>query len=235
MNTEPTPIATARPPSAEEDFRRTFAYATGLYPNPGTHEGSCASYWGMLKRYPLEIIKTAFGRAVHSSPEFFPSAVRVRECAEAASKTATLARPDYSRPAIESREFVPAVGAGHDEWISEGVNAFEQLGRFWQVESKANGWDRNVIMPQTDGLRRWREFWATWNKTADKSMHLDSSPATTSGMHQAGSVSPSPASGLNVSQPSSESSVGGLSHGDGCVCELCMPSVMARARLAGVM
>lgn len=224
MNAEQT-----RVDENEAKFREMFAYATGLYANPGTHEGSCASYWGFLRRYPFETLRKAFKRAVDSSPEFFPSAARVRECADSVEKTAQLAKPDYSRPALMAKEFVPAIGAGHEQWVNEGANDLEKLGRMWQVESKAKGWDRGTQMPESDGLRRWKEFWATWD-------HMSASKTSrTSGMHQAGNVSLSTANGSSASRPSNGSSVATQSHGEGCACETCFAGVMSKAAQAGIL
>lgn len=212
----------------ELEFKRLYAYASGLYPSDKTRDDSIPSYWGLLKRYPMPVLREAFRRACTSSPQFFPSAVRVRECAEAASKSATLARPDYSRPALpEGREFVPALGAGHEEWIAQGANDGERLARLWQVESKHHGWDRGGHMPHEIGARRFQEL----SKLLDK---VGSRTAPTSGRRSTVSDSQSPATGSSTSPRSSESSAARLSHGEGCVCELCFGGVMQRAVEAGV-
>ena len=158
------------PTQGELEFKILFTQAAGMYPSSGGHEGSLPAYWAHLKRYPLPVLREAFRRACGSSAEFFPSAVRVRECADAASKTAALPRAQPERPLLEGkREYVPPIGAGAEQWVNEATGRFERLARTWMVESKHKGWDRNVEMPHEDGQRRLKEFWATWNQQeADK-------------------------------------------------------------------
>jgi hypothetical protein len=217
----------------EQEFQRVFTNATSLYANPGVHEGSASAYWQHLKRYPTTAVKAGFGRAVKSSPDFFPSAERVRECAEAAAKTASLVKPDYTRPALpERREFVPAIGAGHEAWVNEGTNALERLGRTWQVESKHEGWDHGKPMSEERGQQRFKEFWAAWAKTEQeaKEKRAASRTAPTSGTRQAVSASPSTGNGSSASPQSSASSGARRSHGAGCVCEACFAALMRQTR-----
>lgn len=166
--------------STEVEFKRIFAHAIGLYPGAGAHEGSGSAYWQFLRRYPLPVLREAFRRAVLGSPEFFPSAVRVRECAEAAAKTDALHAAPAARQLEAPRGYVPAIGAGAEEWINEASNPFDRLARHWQVESKAKGWDRGREMPHEDGLRRLKEFWATWNQNTTKAKQVSTQEPTNS-------------------------------------------------------
>jgi hypothetical protein len=169
-----------------------------------------------------------FKRAVSSSPDFFPSAARVRECAEAANKTAQLPRAPARELLDGKREYVPAIGAGHEEWVAEGANEGERLARLWHVESKHHGWDRGVPMPEEVGKRRFQELSVLISRVGSKT-------AATSGSPPTGSALLSTASGSSASPQSRGSSAGGLSHGGDCVCELCMPKVMRRAGEAGLL
>lgn len=212
--------------NVELEFKRMFAHALGLYPNSGGHEGSAASYWQFLRRYPLPVLRNAFRRACLSSPEFLPSAVRVRECAEAAARTvAGLPPPERKSLPPGGREYVPPVGAGAEEWINEAPNRFERLGRMWACESKLRGWDRTGEVPQENGERRWKELWALWDQGTE----------SMNGQRQTGNGSASARSGSSGSRQSAGSSPApGLSHGDGCVCEECMPVVMRLAEGVGL-
>jgi hypothetical protein len=186
-----------------------FSHAIGIYPGARESEANWSAYWGFLKRYPVPVLREAFRRACLSSPEFFPSAVRVRECAEASAKTAKLGAGAVptSHQLEGPREHVPLIGFGAEEWVNEAKNDGERLARTWQVESKQKGWDRGVEMPHEDGQRRFREL----SKVLEK---IGSSPAPTNGAHQTGNGSSLTGSGSSESQRSTTSSADEQSDGD---------------------
>lgn len=216
--------------ATEAEFVKLFANATSLYPNAQMHEGSGSAYWKHLRRYGMPVLKSALRNAVRSSPDFFPSAERVRECADAASKTAQLVRPP-ERPALPPahREYVPPIGAGAEEWVTEAKTACEKLARMWQVESKTHGWDRGAEMPTETGKRRLSELLAAFEsqaKTAEE-RRRGSRRASTSGEPTTASGSESvPNTSSELQQSAGSSAKSKPSHGGSCVCELCFVDVM---------
>lgn len=154
----------------EMAFKKLFGQATALYPGAAAHEASLPAYWSFLRQYSPRVLREAFRRACVASPEFFPSAVKVKECAEAAAKTqasARLAVPP-SRQIEGRKEYVPPIGGGAEQWIAEAQNEFERLARMWQVESKELRLDPERDPPPEIGQRRFKEFWALWEKSPEQ-------------------------------------------------------------------
>lgn len=134
---------------------------------------------------------------------------------------------------VEREEWIriPVIQEMQQKWIADAKSPFEKLARLWQCESRTLGIRPHDATPPEIFTRRMRQLWQVWEKW--ESGGYRSQP--TSGAPETASASPSLASGLSASQPSTASSVGERSHGAGCVCEQCFNGVMSRASRAGVL
>lgn len=196
----------------EMEFKKLFLHAAGLYPGSQTHEGTAASYFAHLRSFPDSVLRVAFREACKGSPQFLPTAPKIREHAERVAKSAVAARVPPSRQLEGPREYVPPVGAGAEEWVNAATSPGEKLARLWSVESKAAGWDRAGQVPEEVGRARWKQLLAVLNGSHQE---------TTNGPRQTGTAGESAPNGSRHTPGSGTSSGGGLSHGADCVCETC--------------
>ncbi len=168
------------------------------YPNlfagePGQWKARVVAYHSKLRRWDDEILSKACQRATDKYPDRFPTAgqigglcqnveVELREAWHLESARIGREREDADnaqRVADLREKVIPDSRADQERWCSTG-KPFERLARYWECESKNNGWDPNRPAPRGVGGRRMKEFFDLMT-TLDVAKKVDKTQAPRGG------------------------------------------------------
>ena len=84
-------------------FQKALARMFALYPSASTNETTFAAWFSYLAAYEIGLVAMALDKAMDGSPEFIPTAPRVREHCQSIAKT-NWARPNLDLPALPEAE-----------------------------------------------------------------------------------------------------------------------------------
>lgn len=127
--------------SKEMEFRRLFAWLASCYPNNGLNEAAAASYWVLIREFPMGLIKSSLLKLAEEHRDFFPSAGRVSEMVRLKSKT-WRENPRQMRmlPATATRP-LPTEPKAQARYVSEGRDEAEKLARLMEIEMARGSFD----------------------------------------------------------------------------------------------